>query len=488
MTKRIGLKLLIVIIAVAIGFFYLIRSCLAKFDERSSVGGGSGSQAASQFLVFVREDSSGEKDGKGVIFSLVKYDRTTSYSQKGGMTRKSVSSTYYAQANDLVTAEKTGSEKIKKHSQIKAYPVELMGAAGDKAWLFAGELMAYDPFTLTKLADAVVLEEKNPVLKGKLINERKYYEFDHDSKQITITAADGAVYSLNTTTLIVAPIDDEKASDPSEKEFLDLDKKIKTIRTATALTYDRLRQNNQLYQQKTLSLKQYQDSSRTIQSEVSLLNKQRDSLEKLAQGLAIGIRSNETEKRRKETARRLGGGFNSMKLNNDTLNGQWYGLYNNEELAKLSDRFDHRTLYNDAARNKLYTAPVTPKDNYWTIGDERREMGTTVFLQGGFLINKETGLPFQLQQDFLVVYKDRIGNDGMVQLARINTTGKQLWTINTGLKEFYDWQLKGDKLIVVGTDNKDLSSGEVNLLQIVNLQNGSVAAYDFFKDKIRNQK
>jgi hypothetical protein len=143
----------------------LLRSCLSKYDERAAIGGGGGSQSASQFLVF-------EKDGKGVVFSLVKFDKTVSYSQKGGSTTKSVNTTYYVQANDLSTAAKTGTEKIKNHSQVKSYPVEIIGASGNKAWLFAGELMAYDPFTLTKLADAAIVEAKNPALKGKLINER----------------------------------------------------------------------------------------------------------------------------------------------------------------------------------------------------------------------------------------------------------------------------------------------------------------------------
>jgi hypothetical protein len=480
MAKRIVLRVVLIIVVVAIGFFYLIRSCLSKFDERMSVGGGgSSSQAASQYLVF-------EKDGKGVIFSLVKFEKTISYSQKGGSTHRSVRSTYYAQSNDLATAAKNGTEKIKSGNDIKSYPVELMGAAGDKAWLFAGELMAYDPYTLSKVLDAKILEEKNPSLKGKLINERRYFEFDGETKQIRITAADGAMYELNTTTLVATVNSEESEKDKEEAEFKSLEKRIGALRTATAKAYDRLRSNNLQYQQKTLPIKQYQDSADAIKKEVALIDRQRDSLERIAQDWANTWRAKEREADRRRNAKRTGSGFSGMKLNSDTSGGQWYGLTTAEQLEKDVNRFDHRTSYNEAARNKLYTASLSMENSSWMIGEEKQALGATVYLDGGFLMDKETGLPIRLGGDFLVVHKDRIGNEGVVQLSRITTAGKLVWTINTGLKEFYDWQLKGSRLIVAGTDNKKLSSGEVNLLQIISLQTGSKVAYDFFKDKIRD--
>jgi hypothetical protein len=273
-----------------------------------------------------------------------------------------------------------------------------------------------------------------------------------------------------------------------ERSFLDLDKQVKDLRTANAKAYDRLRQNNQLYQEKKLAVQQYKDSSEAIRKEITGIDRQRDSLEKLTRDVALLIRSKEKDADRKNNARRTGSGFSGMKFNNDTLNGRWYGLYTSEELQKASDRFDHRVVYNETARNKLFTAGITAKDDYWTIAEEKTGLTETIYLQGGFLVNKETGLPFHLPDGFLIVHKDRVGNEGFVQLVRINPDGKQLWTMNTGLKEFYDWQLKGDKLIITGTDNKNLSPGEINLLQIVNLKDGSVAAYDFFTDKQRPVK
>lgn len=481
MTKRIAIRIVLIIVVVVMGFVYLLRSCLSKFDERAAIGGGS-SQSASQFLVF-------EKEGRAVIFSLVQYDKTTSYSQKGGSTTRSVKRTYYAQSNDLATAAKLDLQKIKTGNQIKAYPIELLGAAGDKAWLFAGELMAYDPFTLQKLADAAIIEEKNPALKGKLINERRFYTFDYDKKAIRITAADGQVYDLNTSTLIAGVTTGSGEDDNNEQRIKELEKQVKKLREVHRAAYDRLRNNNLKYQQKQLPVKDYKDSADRVRAEVSILDRQIDSLEDISGVLKEEQRNKDSDKDRRTNARRTGAGFSGMKTNADTMKGRWYGLFTPEDLDKYGDRFEHRQVYNENARNKLYTAAISLNSNrYWTISDDKTDVSNQVYLQGGFFLDKETGLPFHSGEDFLIVYKDRIGNDGVVQLARIRKDGRQLWSINTGLKDFHDWQLRGNKLVITGTDNKNLGSGETNLLQIIDLQNGGRAAYDFFTDKQRTAK
>lgn len=481
MNKRIVLRITLVVVIIIIGFVYLLRSCLSKFDERAAIGGGS-SQTASQFLVF-------EKDGKGVIFSLVAFDKTISYSQQGGSTRKSVKRTYYVQSNDMATAAKLNLQKIKSGNDIKAYPVELLGAADNKAWLFAGELMAFDPFTLEKLADAKTVEEKNPALKGKLINERRYYSFDFDNNTIVITAADGLVYNLNLNTLIAAADGNNQVSDKKEQKIKVIDKQVKILREKYKSAYDRLRQNNLQYQQKQISIKDYQDSAAIIKSEANLLNHQIDSLQEIATTINAEIRNTEANEDRINNARRTGTGYSGMKTNADTLDGRWFGIFNQEDLDNYGDRFVQKQVYKDDARNNLYSTTLSISNNqYWTVGEEKSMVGNQVYLQGGFFLNKETGLPFHLQHDFLVVFKDRIGNEGVVQLARISSSGQQIWAINTGLKEFYDWQLKGEKLIITGTDNKKLSSGEINLMQIIDLQQGGAVAYDFFTDKIRTNK
>src|SRR5688500_13935245 len=75
--KMIGSGCLLTIFIVG-GFMLLMRSCLSKYDERS---------AHLPAILF-------SNDSNTVIFSIVGYDKTTSYSSGGGFTRKTVTTTY----------------------------------------------------------------------------------------------------------------------------------------------------------------------------------------------------------------------------------------------------------------------------------------------------------------------------------------------------------------------------------------------------------
>src|SRR5688572_11229025 len=176
--KKSVLSILLFIGAIVMGFIFLLRGCLSKYDERSALPG---------ILYF-------EKDGQQVIFSIVKFEKATSYSQNGGMTHKSVSTNYFIQTNDAVTGKKIADKKVRHNSDIKNHPVELLGGSNNTAWIFINEIMAFDPFTLEQKTELSSLEEKNPSLKGKFPDERRYYSFDRLTKNIHFTAKDGSTW------------------------------------------------------------------------------------------------------------------------------------------------------------------------------------------------------------------------------------------------------------------------------------------------------
>lgn len=182
------------------GFIFLIRACLSQYDERSAI--------APALII--------EKDGKAVLFSLVKYEEATSYSQKGGFTSKSVSTTYYIQTNNPETGAPLGEKKVKHHSDIKHYPVETLGGTPGLAWVFVNELMAFDPFTLEKKADKEIIEAKNPALKNKLPDDRMYYRFNAADGSFSITANDGTFWKLNTATFLATQQEDKEPEDAME--------------------------------------------------------------------------------------------------------------------------------------------------------------------------------------------------------------------------------------------------------------------------------
>ncbi|MEO7522540.1 MAG: PA2928 family protein, partial [Ferruginibacter sp.] len=157
--------IVIIILAVA-GFTFGLRSCLSRYDKREAI----------PHVLYFKNDSS------SVLFSLVKYTKVTSYSNTGGFTRKTVSDYYYVQCNNAITGEKIESKKLT--SGVKNFPKKILGAEGNNAWAFFNELMAFDAFSLEKIADVKMIEAKNPLLKGMMPKESQYYEFNDSAKGI----------------------------------------------------------------------------------------------------------------------------------------------------------------------------------------------------------------------------------------------------------------------------------------------------------------
>ncbi len=453
------------------GFVMLFRSCLAKYDERGAI---------STPLVV-------EKDGKTVVFSLVKFEKATSYSRSGGFTRKSVSTSYYVQSNDGMTGAKLQSKKIKRHSQIKSFPVEMLGVSNNKAWLFAGELIAIDPFTLEKVADAAAIEAKNPSLKGKLSIERRHYEYDQQYG-IKLMATDGIPYLLNTSTLIAA-VSEEEEKDPGKARKKELEKQKESIRKMSDSNYAYFHHAGKLYNERKISGAAYQDSSDIFMKGRRAIEKLEDSLRKLVENVNEEMDAlRDLEQLRNSLHSSTS--FSQTKVNSDSFHSKWYGLLTNEELEKLWNQFDYRKIYGEADRNKLYTASLTVKDplkrySKWTIGDDREKISDAIFLQGGFLLDINTGKPIHLSRSdgFLIVYKEQLGNEAKILLSRVSIDGDQNWWLNTGLKEFSYWTISGQRLYLFGTDNRELSSGEINVLHIIDLNNGSMVTHDYFRDK-----
>jgi hypothetical protein len=55
------------------------------------------------------------------------------------------------------------------------------------------------------------------------------------------------------------------------------------------------------------------------------------------------------------------------------------------------------------------------------------------------------------------------------------------------LTEFEDWIYTGNRLIILGRDNKEISSSNANLLIIIDLQTGKAVKHDYFTDKMRKE-
>jgi len=373
-----------------------IRSCLSKYDERSALSP----------VVYV------EKDGKKILVSLVKFSKTTSYSQSGGFIRKSVSDEYYLQTNDAITGKKTGDVELDLPSHLTQYPVEVLGSNGSQVWLFANELMLYDAFALKKLADVEVLEKKNTTLTGKFPAEKRYYEFLKEDSAVKFIATDGTPWILDSKTLLAKPYTSQKHDNTEKGE---LASRIK-------------------------SLGRYDIH------------------------------------------------FSQMKLNQDTINGEWFGLYSGNEFNDLNERVYINASYGEDERRQLLTGRCDSSRYNQVYLDKKNVKQITAagyYLDGGFLLNKQNGQVIHPEnsRSYLVVSKSQIGNQGSIIISCVSPDGYVAWKYDTELSQWTDWQYKNNRLYIYGRNNKDLSSGESNLLLILDLKNGSTQWYDYFEDK-----
>jgi hypothetical protein len=478
MVKKYTFRGILILAAVIAGFIFLLRGCMSRYDERSAI---------TPVLFF-------EKADKGIVFSIIKYGKATSYKRSGGSTFKSLSTNYFIQTNDAETGELIANKKIKHNSDVKFHPITVMGTGNANAWVFIGELLAFDPFTLEKTADREIIEAKNPQLKGKMPGEKNYYVYNDANDEILITATDGMKYTLSTTSLLATVIDEDViAQSPAEAKIKELKKAVTALDEKYKSFYERYRAYNKLYSEKKISYAAYLDSSRNF-------NRQQDSISEMKRNIRDEISDFESLKRSESNRERE---INSLKTGSksysnictavDTFNGKWYGLLSSTDLEKPETHFSYRSVYTETARNKLYTAAVSLKDStkkaaeLLVAGPEK--INDAVYLQGGFLLNKTNALPIHLKNDdgFIICYREKVGNAGNIILARVDLKGNTKWTLNTRLNEFTDYIYTGKQLIILGNDNDEISSGDANLLLCMNLQQGKAVMHDYYTNKMRKE-
>ena len=101
------------------------------------------------------------------------------------------------------------------------------------------------------------------------------------------------------------------------------------------------------------------------------------------------------------------------------------------------------------------------------------------------MLDKKTALPVHLAgpDAFLIIHKQEVGQKAAILVSRVTQDGKILWTFNSNLSDWLDWQISSKQLIITGSNNEELSGGEANILLCVDLVNGKAAGYDYFKRK-----
>lgn len=461
------------IVIVVGGFMFLIRACLSKYDTRSSIG---------STFVF-------EQNGQSVILSLVRHEKTTSYEQNRATTRRSISVSYHLQTNELTTGRTLLNKFLVKHKDIKKFPIDLIGANKNIAWFFIGEPVAFNPFTLERTADLKTLEEKNPALKGKFPLEYRFYKMNYDSEEIEIITTDGLTYSLNLSTFIASELKSDK--DKKIGDGKDFEKRLAELDSAMA----RLSQEHSVYakqyEQNQLGYNQYLGKAKTYRAQQDSLYKERSMIYRNRDNYQKKLRKLEELQRNRQKLRNGSIRLYDLRLNCDTFRNKWYGILSDEEFDRQKDYLNVHNSYGETARSKFYDAPYTYKDTSpdadIKIGKLNLLIDNPVFIQGGLLVDKSTARVVRLTDPdgYIVLHKDKIGEDGLLVLTRVDLKGNILWTTKTSLSNLNDLIVAKEHIVILGSDRRELFGGMSSLFISIDLKTGKSAIYDYFKDEVR---
>lgn len=473
---------LLVSILLAGGILFGVRRCV--FGKGGAPPGMREQYAAAPALII-------EKDGQSVILTIVSHLKIHSYSRRGNMVQKSASTTYFLQSNDAISAAMLGEVKLKSHTAIKNYPVEVLGCAGTTAWIFAGEPMAFDAFTLEKKADIGILEEKNRELTGRFPAEKRFYRFDGRQGKIYFTASDGTRWVLDGQTLLVSAAGETEEIPETEARLTALEAAEKKNQADMDSLYQQKdRRPSEDYAAGRISAAEYNRISREYREERKKLTEERDSLRREKYRYRDLQREEETLERELENLADGHVNYSELRTNQDSIGNQWYGLYAEDEYRRLSERFQFHSAHDETARRRLYVSVLEKgRNGEYLFSRENAQIppGQKGFLQGGFLLDKKSGRPVRLPENgYLAVHKDQIGQEGKILVSRLLSSGETGWTVNSGLKEWADWFITGTSLVLLGKNNEDLSGNQVNLLQIIDLRSGTVKRYDYYQDKLLN--
>jgi hypothetical protein len=448
---------MVVIGGIVLGFIFLMRSCLSKFDTFGTVGWP------------------GVTDDQKSLVIVKSYSKTNSYSSKNGMTHTSYSTTYYLERIDMATGKVEKKTKLMSHGKIKKGTLECYGGYKNRLWIFANFLRAYDMNTLEQTVKVEDIEAKNPQLKGKMPVESQYYDAHLNLGYITITALDGDKYRVMLDDLhaeLIDPEEDsfEKFSKDFEKQKMVIQARIDSVEDANRNTnykdYDKVYAQRDIFYKMNDSLRAMEENAREIfQAKRNLLRELEEFDTWSSTDIDDWIIMQDTA---------AGKGF---MLNKQEPNDKNFGLASSISMGLESDKV------------KLYRMDIEPnKSSHSTYDDynvlKTETLGDARYLQGGLLRNYKTGGIQQLKNPggFIIFSRDIIGNKGKLMVTRVDLNGKKIWEIDAQMSFKLSFAMATDNyLVIYGIANveKKPSFATSDALRIIELKTGALVAVKY---------
>jgi ASC-1-like (ASCH) protein len=442
---------------IVLGFIFLMRSCLSKYDTFGTVG-WPGLTEDQKSLVIVKS-----------------YSKTNSYSSKNGMTNISYTTTYYLERIDLATGKVEKKTKLMNHRKIKKGALECFGGYKNRLWIFANNLRAYDMNTLEQTVKIEDIEAKNPQLKGKMPVETQYYDAHLNLGYITITALDGDKYRIMLDDLhaeLIDPQEDsfEKFAKDFEKQQEILKTRIDSLEQANRNTdyrnYDKVYAQRDVFYKMNDSLRAIEENARNIfQAQRNLFRKLEDFDPWSSSDIDDWI------------------------VMQDTANGSAFVLSKEEPDDKTFGLQDYTSMGLESDKVKLYRMDLEVNKESHSMYDDFKvlkteTLGDNRYLQGSFMQNYKTAGALQLKNPggFIIFSRDIIGNKAKLLVTRVDFNGKQIWQMDAQMSFKLSFAAATDNyLILCGIVNSEKapSFAVSDALRIIDLKTGSLVAVKY---------
>ena len=182
----------------------------------------------------------------------------------------------------------------------------------------------------------------------------------------------------------------------------------------------------------------------------------------------------------------------------------WIGLMAESELESAKERrtIGNRMDFSVPNRQKLYRARLKPTDDFlgksWRFHDPVVLPETPEFLMGGLLAqgvgnsNEETALWRRNPDSVFVLSRDRLGDDGRLQLARVGgPAGKPVWSIALPLTNMSSWIPAERHVMMLGPNpsakrSPMVEENENPVMHVISidLETGALRSFnpDFYRD------
>lgn len=447
---------MVIVGGLVLGFIFLMRSCLEKYDTFGTVGWPA-----------VTEDQ------KSLVI-VKSYSKTNNYNQENGITHISRSTNFYLEKIDLVTGKVTKKKKLMNQRKVKG-SLKCFGGYKDKIWIYANYLRAYDMNTFEQVIKIEDIESKNPELKGKMPTEDQYYDPHINLGYITITAQDGDKYRLMLDDLHAELIDEKEDSfDEFNKGF----EKEKLALRASLDSLDKAYYSSNNYNK-------YDEFNNKREA----LNNVLDSLQNIeANAREIFQAQQDLKRELEEFDPWSSSDIGDWVINKDTTGGYGYMITKEAPDDKNFDYSNFNSYGSESDKVQLYKMKIEANKESHSSYDRflvvKTEETKDRYLQGAMMKNFRTGRAQQLKNPggYILFSRDIIGNKGKLLVTRIDLDGKKLWQTDALMSFQLSFTMATDNyLIICGVldSNKSPSYGLADALRILDLKTGAIVTVKF---------